>query len=142
MCKAFVLIIFCLVVLSACANTRSKLTETKCGINHHFTQEGVPSEEEKKIGLLALRKWKSYQSERSRLADELILGNTLKGLSTEDVVASLGSLEANYENGEFEAGKSKTIVYGLPLGNWSQNDLVIELSEDGKVDKTYIDVNY
>lgn len=142
MCRAAVIFIICFVCLTACSNKRSKLTDTKFSVNNHLTQEREPTESERADGIRALNKWKSSESERSHLADDLILGKTLIGLKAEQVIEKLGPPGGGYANDQYIPGQTKDFGYGLPLEGYSENELVVELDKDGKVQKAYIDINY
>lgn len=142
--KRKILIVFtgCLAFLAACGSTRSKLTDTKTGANHQLTQEREPTKEEKLAGERSFKKWKSSESERSHLADDLILGKTLIGLKAEEVTEALGPPGGGNANDQYVAGQTKEFGYGLPLEGYSVNELIVELDEHGKVKKSYIDINY
>ncbi len=134
--------IICYAFLSACANKRFGLTDTKFSVNHHLTQEREPTKAEKLDGVRALKKWKSSESERSHLADDLILGKTLIDMKAEEVLELFGPPDACYANDEYIPGQTREFGYQLPLEGYSVNELIVDLDKDGKIEKAYIDINY
>lgn len=129
-------------LLASRQNRRTLLCDTKFGVNHHLTQEREPTELEIREGLDALKRWKSSESERSHLADRLILGKTLIGMKVTEVIEQLGSPGGGYANSEYIPGKTKCFGYGLPLEGYSVNELIVELDDNQKIEKAYIDINY
>jgi hypothetical protein len=117
-----------LITLSACniGNSHNSLMRKSCGGMMHYTQERNPNPDEVKNGLEALRKWKDANpTKRNELADLIVLGKSLNGLTLDQAVNYLGP-----PDGQF---RYKTKGYE------QQCDLVFEFGGDSRIQRAYID---
>jgi hypothetical protein len=144
--KLFILIgiAFCIYVFAVgppLPDNRHKLTETHEGINHIFRQNREPTADERKAGLVAIKRWSSAsRSEKSCLANDIVLSKVLIGLTQKEIVEYMGSPDAFgavQDIGPHIRMTGYNAIYGE-----SQCDLMITLNDDGKASEVYLDVNY
>ena len=92
----------------------------------HYTQEKQPDAEEVKHGLEALRKWKDATPvQRNALADEIVIGKSLVGLTGPQVFEHLGITDT--------PNRYKTKGYE------DKCELVLEYDGAARVSRAYID---
>lgn len=123
--------------LAGCVNHHSRLKDTPSGGNHLLSQEREPSFQEKTAGLSALKAWKHAGAERNEMIDDIVLGKTLIGMKAEDVFEMMGP-----SSDGFDIRGTGECTYAIPRGGASSCDLKLELGEDGRVKRAYLDVNY
>lgn len=117
-----------LIALSACSlgNSHSSLMRKSCGGTMHYTQERDPNPDEIKNGLEALRKWKdATPTKKNELADLIVLGKSLSGLTLDQAVSYLGPPDDQF--------RYKTKGYE------DRCDLVLEFGGDSRIQRAYID---
>lgn len=116
-----------ILLLSACnANAHYMLTRKSAGGTLHYTQEKQPSAEEVKKGQESLRKWKGSDFvQRNALADDIVIGKALVGLTPIQIDQALGKSEVPF--------RYRTKGYE------DRCELVIEYGGDGRVYRAYID---
>jgi len=136
-----VLLIACITQTRWFENSRDKLTDTEDGINHVFRQNREPTAQEREAGLAALRKWKTAnRAERNSLADEIVLGRVLIGLSQQEIIGYLGKPDG-FGSSNDVGPNIRLTGYNAQDGE-SQCDLMIELNDKGKTSDVYLNVNY
>lgn len=92
----------------------------------HYTQERTPNPDEVKNGLEALRKWKdATPTKKNELADVIVLGKSLDGLTLDQAAEYLGPPDA--------PNRYKTKGYE------EQCDLVLEFGGDNRIQRAYVD---
>ncbi len=126
--KTYAVLLASLFTLSACniGNSHPWLMRKSCGGTMHYTQERQPGPEQIKNGLEALRKWKDATDvQRNLLADEIVLGRSLTGLSGPQVEQYLGKTET--------PNRYKTKGYE------ERCELVLEWDGGGRVSRAFID---
>ncbi|MDQ5935597.1 MAG: hypothetical protein QG574_2903 [Cyanobacteriota bacterium erpe_2018_sw_21hr_WHONDRS-SW48-000092_B_bin.40] len=120
---------------------RDRLTKTHEGINWIYRQNRAPTDEERKAGSAAIRRWRSAGGrEKSSLANEIVLSKVLIGLTQQEIVEYMGTPDAFgaiHDVGPHIRRTGYNAIYGE-----SQCDLIIELNDDGKASEVYLDVNY
>ncbi len=117
-----------LITLSACSigNSHNSLMRKSCGGTMHYTQERTPNPDEVKNGLEALRKWKdATPTKKNELADVIVLGKSLDGLTLDQAAEYLGPPDA--------PNRYKTKGYE------EQCDLVLEFGGDNRIQRAYVD---
>jgi len=117
-----------LIALSACniGNSHNSLMRKSCGGMMHYTQEHDPNPDQVKEGLEALRKWKdATPTKKNELADVIVLGKSLNGLSMDQAVSYLGLPDS--------PNRYKTKGYE------TQCDLVFEFGGNGRIERAFID---
>lgn len=117
-----------LILLTACniGNSHNDLMRKSCGGTMHYTQEREPSPEQVKAGLEALRKWKDASpTKKNELADIIVLGKSLNGLTLDQTVSYMGLPDA--------PNRYKTKGYE------TQCDLVFEFGGNGRIERAFID---
>lgn len=127
--RIFIGITSCLILLSACnlGNSHTMLMRKSCGGTMHYTQEREPSKDQIKAGLEALRKWQTANpTQKNELADLIVLGKSLNGLTMNQAVNYLGLPDT-------PPNRYKTKGYE------TQCDLVLEFGNDGRIQRAYID---
>ncbi|HIA54125.1 MAG TPA: hypothetical protein EYN91_18900 [Candidatus Melainabacteria bacterium] len=122
-------------------NSRDKLTDTEDGINHVFRQNREPTAKEREVGMTALKRWKSANdAERNCLADEIVLGRVLIGLTQREIIGFMGKPDGFGSSNDI-GPQIRLTGYNCANGE-SQCDLMIELNDDGKTSDVYLNVNY
>ncbi len=148
LCLILVLLI---VTLEGCdGSNRSCLTCKEVGLNLQYSQEKTPTKQQKEAGLRALKKWKTAgRTERYWLADEIVAGKTLIGMTQKEVQDSLGEVILQYQctsnNEKIPAGiegfvNRYDVLPEFPTKE-STCDLCAKYGRDGKVSQAYVDVN-
>jgi hypothetical protein len=133
--------IFAFVVGGPSPSSRNRLTETHEGINWIYRQNRESTAEERKAGMVALKKWKSANGyEKNRLASDIVLSKVLIGLTQLEIVEYMGTPDA-FGAVDDIAPNIRATGYNA-CDRESQCDLMIELNEDGKASDVYLDVNY
>lgn len=115
-------------MLTACSigNSHNSLMRKSCGGMMHYTQERDPNPEQIKQGLEALRKWKdATPTKKNELADLIVLGKSLNGLTMDQAASYLGLPDA--------PNRYKTKGYE------TQCDLVFEFGGNGRIERAFID---
>lgn len=106
----------------------SRLTKVSPGV---YFPANKPSKEEFYAGNEALKSWKNATREqRSRLAEDIVVGETLKGLSRAEIVAHLGAFFD--ENPDY-------CSYNIYDGEGSGKTLNIVFDEQNRVTCSYIE---
>jgi len=132
-------ILMLLFLLSACTNRHNRLSEVSHDANHIYKQLRKPSREEIAAGQQAIETWKQTDKHsRNRLADDIVLGKNLVGMNVESVISKLGPPWGQVKNDS----NFRPFGYDALGGGESQCDLVLEISPEGVVEETYLDVNY
>lgn len=133
--------IFAFVVGGPSPSSRNRLTETHVGLNHEFRQNREPTAEERKAGMVALKKWKSANKyEKNRMASDIVLSKVLIGLTQLEIVEHMGTPDA-FGAVDDIAPTIRATGYNA-CDSESQCDLMIELEDNGKTSDVYLDVNY
>lgn len=117
-----------LITLTACnlGNSHNALMRKSCGGTMHYTQEREPSSDQVKQGLEALRQWKdATPTKKNELADLIVLGKSLNGLSMDQAVTYLGQPDA--------PNRYKTKGYETECA------LVFEFGGNGRIERAFID---
>jgi len=110
-------------------------------VNHVLRQLNQPTREEKVDGQKALSRWKTAsKAEKSRLADAIVKGRALFGLTQTEVFTLLGKPDAFGAPHDVGPHIEHT-GYDVAVFGESQCDLLIDL-KDGRVVDTYLDLNY
>jgi uncharacterized protein YegJ (DUF2314 family) len=116
-------------------NASEVLLKPQAGRHVQFFEDDNPNEEKTKAGKIALAKWKNASEiERNSLADDILGGKALKGMTREQVIQVLGAPDSK---------KSSTTLLSYPAckGETSCN-FCVELDSKGGVEKSYIDAYY
>lgn len=67
----------------------SRLTQTSPGV---YRQVNAPSKGEADLGVVAIRGWKiANKAEKAKLAEDIVVGKALDGLTKDEVVSKLGA---------------------------------------------------
>ncbi|MBX9950611.1 MAG: hypothetical protein K2Y39_15690 [Candidatus Obscuribacterales bacterium] len=136
-----VLVLVCLTQPWRLKNARAKLTDTRDAINNVFRQNREPTAAEREAGLAALRRWKAAdRAERNSLADEIVLGRVLLGLTQKEIISYLGKPDG-FGSSNDVGPNIRLTGYNAQYGE-SQCDLMIELNDEGKTSDVYLNVNY
>lgn len=138
-------------ICSACTSgTHRKLAPQSVGVNIHYYPYAEPTKSQKEAGTRALFRWKNAdQNERYWLADEIVAGKTLIGLSEKDVEDYLGSSVPVYESKSDTDFPSEGLMGCISKYNAmpvfptreSTCELCAKYDKNGRVEKSYIDVN-
>lgn len=129
-----------LVFLGGCLNNHANLAETSDGISSFYSQKRTPTPTQKKVGEMAYEMWKiSEKPIRNRLANSLVLGNTLIGKNAKEVVEKLGEPDSPFSV-PFRPGVTH---FGYDLISGESNcEFKIITDEKGIIVGNYVEANY
>lgn len=121
--------------------SRERLTMKESGINCEFRQLREPTKEERLAGIEAMHRWRSANSsEKSYLADDIVLSKVLLGKTQKEIVSEMGKPDAFAALSE--VGPHIRHTGYSALHHESQCDLMIDLDDNGRTKDVYLDVNY
>lgn len=123
------------------AGSRARLTMIESGINCEFRQLREPTKQEHLAGIEGMHRWRSANSsEKSYLADDIVLSKVLLGMTQKEIVVEMGMPDA------FAAlpdvGPHIRHTGYNAMNHESQCDLLIDLDDNGRAKDAYLDVNY
>ena len=121
--------------------SRDRLSMIHKGINWEFRQRRDPTERERLAGIEAMHRWRNAnKSEKSYLADDIVLSKVLLGKTQKEIVAEMGkpdAFAALHVCGSHIRHTGYNAAY-----HESQCDLLIDLDNNGRTKDVYLDVNY
>lgn len=102
-------------------------------LSHH-----MPTDNEIKAGLVAMKKWKKASDwERSHLVDDIVLGKVLLGMHVSKVIAIIGEPD-DPMSVKYQPGIKFIGYYFAPPDSYAA--LKISLDEDDRVESTILDL--
>lgn len=130
--------------------SRADLKSREVGLNFHYYQDLKPTIEQQRKGKDAIKQWKNASdTERYFLAEKIIAGGNLIGMTNKEINDSLGQVTLIYkmtsENEAIPEGieghiSQYNIMPDFPTKE-STCDLCAKYGKNGKVCDAYIDVN-